>query len=108
MISMANPPEVKTPESACAPCAYEESKYPYGLCLSLDTETMAKLGLSDLVSVGTEMMITAKVKVTSVGSHESAGEGVRKNMELQITDMEIGQGARSSEDMAKTMYPGMA
>lgn len=65
-------------------------KYPYGLCLSLDDESLAKLGIEGSISVGTEMIITAKVKVTSTSQREDQSGESEARMELQITDMEIG------------------
>lgn len=69
-------------------------KYPYGLCIELGKESMAKLGMSSLPAVGSEMMIMAKVKVSSVSSREEQG-GAESCVGLQITAMEI-QGAEKS------------
>jgi hypothetical protein len=76
-------------------------KYPYGLCLSLDDDSLEKLGIEGPVSVGTEMMITAKVKVTSTSQREDQGGESESRMELQITDMEIGGVAT---DLAAQLY----
>lgn len=83
-------------------------KYPYGLCLCLNDESLKKLGISDPLPVGTEVVITARAKVTSAGAREEIDGGKYANMDLQITDMEISTGAgRSNDDIAKAMYPGM-
>jgi len=66
-----------------------EPKYPYGLCLCLDEATLKKLGIKNMPEVGQVMMISAKVQVKSVGEYESMHGGARRNMDLQITDLEI-------------------
>lgn len=108
LVNMANAPktEEKNDDGCCI--GYEEPKYPYGLCLSLDNEMMTKLGITDLLPVGTVVTITAKAKVTRASASEELDGGARKSMELQITDMETTTGARSDGDMAKALYPGMA
>lgn len=102
MVNMARTAEHK-PEAVghASPDSGEEAKYPYGLCLSLDDETLTKLGIEGPVSVGTEMMITAKVKVTSTSERESVSGGSEARMELQITDMEIGA---QQTDLASKLY----
>lgn len=70
--------------------------YPYGLCLNLGGDELAKLGIKTLPAVGAEMEVTAKVKVTSVSSSESErGEGY-KSVSLQITEMSLDDGERAS------------
>lgn len=84
-------------------------KYPYGLCLYLDDETLEKLGITELPKVGTVMTLTAQVKVTSVRSSETqtekskgeTDENTNSSVDLQITDMEL-QGVM--KDLAKSLY----
>jgi hypothetical protein len=59
----------------------------------LDDDALDKLGISDLPKVGAELMLSAKVTVTSVSSNEHQTEGTKhkhRNVELQITDMGLG------------------
>lgn len=66
-----------------------EPKYPYGLCLCLDEQALQKLGIKSLPEVGQVMQINAKVMVKSVGEYESQHSGIRRNMDLQITALDI-------------------
>lgn len=76
-------------------------EYPYGLSISLDNDSLDKLDLKSLPGVGTEMVLEAKVKVTSASVSEYEGDGERKNMSLQITDMELKstKKTKSAEDV---------
>jgi hypothetical protein len=62
--------------------------YPYGLSLSLDDESLEKLGI-DIgdYSVGDELELHAKVKVRSLRQSESTTSGKDRSMDLQVTDM---------------------
>lgn len=64
----------------------EPSKYPWGLSLSLDTDELKKLGITDLPPVGTEMHLVAIARVTSVSSN--ANENQESNcVSLQLVKM---------------------
>ncbi len=71
-----------------SPSYDSQDKYPYGLSVSLDDESLKKLNidLSDF-SVGDEVEIHACAKVKSLRQSESEGSGKDSSMELQITDM---------------------
>ena len=73
--------------------------YPYGLCLYLDTETLQKLGYSEPPAVGSELVIRAKVTVSSVGMNQQQDGDKEQRAELQITDMEV-EGAAGGDAMA--------
>lgn len=66
----------------------DQPQYPYGLQIRLGKEELEKLGMSELPELGTESMLHAKVKVTSVSESESL-YGEHKSLELQITDMAL-------------------
>lgn len=70
--------------------------YPYGLCINLGSDELAKLGIKDLPAVGSELEMTAKVKVTSVSSSESEHGDGHKSVSLQVTDMSLDDGAGPS------------
>lgn len=69
--------------------SYEAPLYPWGLCLDLDDDTLSKLGIGTM-PVGTEIMLTAKAKVTSVSSYQNTEdpEGDSR-MSLQIVGLDI-------------------
>ena len=81
----------------------ETPEYPYGLSISLDDESMNKLGLGELPAVGDEMMVMAKVKVKSAGESEYEGEEKSRNVTLQITDMGLKEEEKRAADK---MYGG--
>lgn len=83
---------------------YEEPMYPYGLCLHLDQDQLEKLGITSLPAVGTEMTITAKVFVKGTSAYETQG-GKDMTVDLQITDMEIGESeSKRTTDQATALY----
>lgn len=66
--------------------------YPYGLCISLTEEEMAKMGMQDeLPAVGEMIHLAAMAKVTSVSQNERVDEAGNKTnccrVELQITHL---------------------
>ena len=65
----------------------EHDKYPYGLNIGLEQMSLDKLSMEKLPSVGDEMILTAKVSVTSVSQRETKTGPGHKRVELQITDM---------------------
>lgn len=85
----------KDKESACGYIA-SESKYPYGLCVRLDNTSIEKLGMKTLPEVKDEMLLTARVVVTSVTSNEREGRGPEKTVELQITNMSLDEDGEMS------------
>lgn len=85
----------------------DSPKYPYGLRLDLNDDSLEKLGITALPKVGTEMTITAKVVVTSVSAYDSQGGEPEQNVCLQITDMEIGNSqAERNNSAANALYGG--
>lgn len=83
----------------------ELPKYPYGLELSLDDETMKKLGITELPDVNYVMKLTAMVTVTNIGSSQSQGGEPEQRMSLQITDMQLDAPMRSNAEIAAALYP---
>jgi hypothetical protein len=68
----------------------EGPRYPYGLSLDLNDESMDKLGLSaKSFSVGEEVVIKAKAKIKSLRMNQYEGEDKSDSMELQITKLEV-------------------
>ena len=84
----------------------DEPRYPHGLCLTLGKEELEKLGISALPKVGTEMTITAKSYVKMTRAYETQGEGKEMGIELQITDMGVGQTENATNDNRASMLYG--
>lgn len=81
--------------------AMERPEYPWGLMVSLDSESLEKLNLAALPAVGETMIMTARVSVQSVSQHD-AGMERRFNVELQITDMALERD--NQQDAAEALY----
>ncbi|MCK5604860.1 hypothetical protein KAR91_23420 [Candidatus Pacearchaeota archaeon] len=87
-------------ETAC--CPGDQEDYPYGLRIHLNTEEIEKLGIS-LPEVGSTMVLIANAKVVSV--RESADEnGNDRNIEFQITEMELAPYKNDNTDHVKKLY----
>lgn len=82
--------------------ACEPSPYPYGLCISLDEESLSKLGVEKLPQIGTKVLLMAKATVESVEARATQ-EGKYRNMRLQITDLELSD-AKPEKSAVETMY----
>lgn len=76
--------------------------YPWGLSLNLDDATLEKLGL-ELPEVGEELMLHARVKVSSCSSSDSEGGGKNRSCSLQIVAMGL-EGEDREDDAAGTLY----
>lgn len=98
MINMARTPaEAKEqlkdyPATAGQSSASSVPSYPWGLSVSLEEESLEKLGLAKrLPAVGETLQIVCMMRITSVSESESEREDGSKNsccrVELQITDM---------------------
>lgn len=88
MVSMARSPEkIKEDMPAAVAESIKAPVYPYGLCLSVCDEEVAKLKLSD-AQIGETIHIFAMAKVTSVSKRDDEDGGSHR-IELQITDMAV-------------------
>ena len=73
--------------------AADRPRYPWGLTLTLEDETLTKLGLGlDRLDVGAVVTVTARATVTGVRA-EARQAGTDRHVELQITDLAIDTGA---------------
>lgn len=125
MVDLALTPEdIKEQQGEmCAPAVasgkYSGPKYPYGLCIRLEDETLAKLKLDgDLPSPGELVQFCATAKVTSASENEretSDGKTEKRCcVELQITEMAISPGdaaiaaAEATAARRKRIFPTMA
>jgi hypothetical protein len=65
-----------------------EEMYPEELCLELEAEQLAKLGVTAPMRLGTEVTITARAYVKETKSTMVEG-GMEPSVELQITDLSL-------------------
>lgn len=101
LTSMELSPAEAKEESGATP---EAPKYPWGLCIDLNEDTLKKLGITDLPAVGSSMLITAKADVQSAGESQYQGDDTKRmNLSLQITDMSMSPAAK---DVAASLYNG--
>ncbi len=85
----------------------DQERYPYGLRLDLNNETLEKLGITKLPAVGTVLMLEAKAKV--VGSRQSATESSdNRSIELQITHIDLETGESDEEVKEGELTRGQA
>lgn len=82
-------------------------RYPYGLTLYLDDDTLEKLGITDLPKVGSKMLAQITVMVTGTSQRATqstkAGEEMKTCVDMQITDMELAMPA--GKPTSEVMYP---
>lgn len=98
LLSMELSPAEAKQEVACEP---DPPKYPWGLCIDLDQDSLKKLGIDTLPELGTTMSVVAKAEVTSASTSQSQGGEARMNLSLQITDMAV---APMAKDVAGSLY----
>lgn len=83
----------------------EQPRYPWGLGLHLDDETLDKLGIG-LPELGKTLLLQARVKVTGAMAQETEGSGKSRQAQLQITDMGIDVDEGEGGDAADKLYDG--
>jgi hypothetical protein len=101
--------EARKEYGTCSPSAESDDdlpKYPYGLTLNLDDESLAKLGITSLPDVGVAMTLTARVEVCSTSQYQNRDGKKDVSLSLQITAMELSGAADSSPSTASLLYPG--
>lgn len=97
--ALASMKRTKKEQTAEMPIASGSSDaYPYGLRLDLSESELSKLNLDEMPSVGEELDLTAKAKVTRVEQSSSDTSGDRKGLTLQITDLHLGSDSDSDQD----------
>lgn len=95
-----SPDEAKEMDSCIGASADGGPKYPWGLSVSLDDETLEKLGITSLPTVGQKMRLMAIVEVCSTSQHANQ-EGTDKCVSLQITQMAL---EGDAPDPAQVLY----
>ncbi len=66
-----------------------EEDFPFGLAVSLDDESLTKLGIKELPPVGEVMIVVGIGKVESV-SERSDERRVSRNVRIQLEKLEVG------------------
>lgn len=89
------PGENERKSSMC--CEVEGPRYPYGLRLELDEESIQKLGLTELPEIDSFMVVMAKAKVVNVSKNESEGGKVYRHLCLQVTALKVKEGEPEKE-----------
>ena len=82
-----------------------QSKYPWGLNITLDDETLAKLGIDvNVVKSGQTMDAHITLKVTGTSTSMMASGDNEACVNCTITDMDLGGNGPSDADRAAKMY----
>lgn len=82
----------------------DRPRYPWGLSVNLDKDSLEKLEIDDLPKVGESYLLVAMVDVVGVSSNESEG-GSNKSVSLQITDMCLEDpDSKASKGAASALY----
>ena len=87
LINMENTPAEA--QQMTNPTAADAPKYPWGLNICLNDDSLDKLGVKTLPAVGTEVTIVAKATVAATRESATEGGDAQASMDLQITDMQI-------------------
>lgn len=97
LVNMKESKDKKTSDIESMPA--ESSRYPYGLQISLDTDTLAKLGLDEMPKPGQKMMLMAIGEAVSVSVYKRQDGKENKNVSFQITDLALTpEGKKKSQE----------
>lgn len=92
-------------ESMCCPATDADlPKYPYGLCIYLDKDTMEKLGISADVKVGTPVNIMASGEITGTSQRKNQNGEDYQSMDIQITAMDVSGVPKTTAEIANKLY----
>lgn len=89
------------------PCCVGEGegpKYPYGLNIRLEEESIAKLGLKEMPEAGSVMLVMAKANVDECSVRDTQ-DGKRRYICLQITDLSVSP-ATPKKEVGEALYGG--
>jgi len=89
LINMENTPEEAKEQIGLVSSADDAPKYPWGLELNLNDDSLAKLGVKTLPAVGTEVTLVAKATVSATSERATESDATCANMNLQITALQI-------------------
>lgn len=80
----------------------DQPKFPHGLSLHLNEETIQNLELDKMPEIGKTMTIIANVNVEEIAERETSDGKKQRNINLQITEMSLEE--KVEKDALKTLY----
>ena len=89
LVSMKRTKKDRKHNSDHAVSSIDEESFPFGLSISLDDESLTKLGIKELPGVGEEWIVLGVGKVDSV-SKSSNQRRVNRNVTIQLEKLEVG------------------
>ena len=91
-----------------AEVSMDSPDYPYGLSITLEKESLAKLGKSAAdYKMGDKVAISAVAHVKSISSSQYEDGGNHESVTLQITEMDCGNNSKDKDgDRASRLYGG--
>lgn len=87
------------------PMEYKGPKYPWGLNITLETDSLEKLGktVTDF-EVGARIPITIIAEVSNISMSQNSDGSKHQCVGLLCADMEFPSAKRSDKEMAETLY----
>lgn len=76
-------------EALANPKPGDGPRYPWGLQLHLNAETLEKLGITGVPMVGEMLIVHARARVVSVSVRDEIDGDKQRNCELQITELAL-------------------
>lgn len=83
----------------------DKPSYPVGLKITLDEETVRKLGLSEAPDVGKKIELMAIGEVVSVNKEEGRGDEHSFSFSVQLQDVDLRPDSREKE-VSGALYGG--
>jgi len=96
----SKPSEVK---EEIAESRMEEEKYPYGLRIHLDSNSIENLAMKELPKVGDSIMVFGKATISGVHESESMGGKKNRSVDIQITDLAL-ESEKSKKSPEEVIY----
>ena len=98
LIDMKLKPQPKAEEKTLLSVDSDRPEYPYGLRISLDDESLTKLGMSELPTVDAEFILEALTCVIGVSRNYTQDPGTQHRLlELQIKTLQLTPAKEQSE-----------
>lgn len=102
LISMARSPAEIKEEKAEIVSDPEINRFPWGLSINLEDESLTKLGITTLPKVGDMVQIVAVAKIDRVSESEN-NRGTDRSVSLQIEEMAL-EPAGPEKDAAEVLF----
>lgn len=106
MVDLKRSPDQKSELASVE--SYMPPDYPYGLSISLDKDTLAKLEVDfDTIEIGETYHLFVMAKVTAKSRNESVSGDARECIEMQITHMGAESEDEENSEVKKSSYKKM-